>query len=88
MKHLSFSVRTPDGRELCVSPISIDAFQANSAYTLGDDSGYFIYEYDAERPSSGIEILAKAASYNAAMRLIDIYLMAASPALSLERQAA
>lgn len=77
MKHLRFCVRTPDGRELCVSPLSLDAFQENGAYALGDDSGYFIYEYDARKPSSGIEILAKAASYDAAMRLIDIYVLAA-----------
>lgn len=63
----------PDGRELCVSPISIDAFVANKAEALGDDSGYFIYEYDAGRPSAGIEILAKAASYEAAIRIVDIY---------------
>lgn len=60
-----------------MAPISLDTFEANHAYTLGDDSGYFIYEVDAERPSSGIEILAKAVSYEAALRLVDIYIMAA-----------
>ncbi|WP_119300891.1 hypothetical protein [Dongia deserti] len=76
MKHLLFSARTPDGKEVCVAPVSIDAFEANHAQSLGDDTGYFIYEFDAVRPSSGIEILAKAVSYDAALRLIDIYLMA------------
>jgi hypothetical protein len=41
---------------------------------LGDDTGYFIYEYDAGQPSAGIEILAKAVSYEAAVRLVDIYI--------------
>ena len=46
---------------------------ANKADALGDDSGYFIYEYDSGRPAAGIEILAKAASYDAAIRIVDIY---------------
>ena len=77
MKHLLFSTQLEDGRELCVSPLSIDAFEANHAHTLGDDSGYFIYEFDTNRPSAGIEILAKAASFDAAIRLVDIYAAAA-----------
>ncbi len=76
-RHLIFSARTPDGRELCVSPVSSDAFEQNRAHALGDDTGYFIYEFDAGQPSAGIEILAKAVSYEAAIRLIDIYVMAA-----------
>jgi hypothetical protein len=80
MQHVLFSTRLKDGRAICVSPISSDTFEANQAYPLGDDSGYFIYEYDADRPSSGIEILAKAVSYDAAIRLIDIYLGAATAA--------
>jgi hypothetical protein len=35
---------------------------------LGDDCGYFIYEFDTERPAAGIEILAKAASFEATER--------------------
>lgn len=76
MRNILFSSQLPDGRELCVSPVSSDAFRANQADTLGDDSGYFIYEYDNNRPTAGIEILAKAASADAALRLIDIYEMA------------
>ncbi len=59
-----------------MAPISRDTFEANKAYELGDDYGYFIYEFDAARPASGIEILAKAVSYDAAVRLVDIYLTA------------
>lgn len=67
---------------MCVSPISADAFEANKADALGDDSGYFIYEYDTDRPSAGIEILGKAASYDAAIRIVDIYMSAAAGGLA------
>lgn len=59
-----------------MSHVSRDAFESSKAETLGDDTGYFIYEYDANKPASGIEILAKAVSVDAAIRLVDIYLMA------------
>lgn len=78
MRHSLFSARLHDGRELCVSPVSPDAFRANKADVLGDDSGYFIYEFDAARPTAGIEILAKAISYDAAIRIVDIYLNASA----------
>jgi hypothetical protein len=78
MRHLLFSATTGDGKELCVSTLSIDAFEANGAYSLGDDTGYFIYECDPSHPAAGIEILGKAASYDAAMRLVDLYVLAAS----------
>jgi hypothetical protein len=79
MKHSVFSTRLSDGREICVAPISSDTFEANKAYALGDDSGYFIYEFDKEHPASGIEILGKAASYDAAVRLVDIFLSVSMP---------
>jgi hypothetical protein len=74
MQHLLFSAQIYDGRQVCVAPVSTEAFEANCAYSLGDDSGYFIYEFDHSRPETGIEILAKAASYDAAMRLVDIFM--------------
>lgn len=77
MQHVLFSTRLADGREVCVSPISVETFEANNAQALGDDTGYFIYEYDARRPSVGIEILAKAISFDAAVRLVDIFVGAA-----------
>ena len=81
-----FCAPTADGREVCVSPLSIDAYEENHAYTLGDDTGYFIYEVDAKRPSSGIEILGKAVSYEAALRLVDIYVMAIKSAGVMGRE--
>jgi len=73
MQHVLFSTRLADGRVVCVSPISADTFEANKAHNLGDDTGYFIYEFDTCRPSAGIEILAKAMSFDAAVRLVDIF---------------
>lgn len=61
-----------DGRQVCIAPISIDTYEANDTSLLGDDSGYFIYEYNAKCASSGIEVLGKAASYDAAMRIADL----------------
>ena len=77
MQHVLFSTQLGNGREICVSPVSQDTFEANKAYPLGDDTGYFICEYDTKQPGAGIEILAKAVSYDAAIRLIDIYIGAA-----------
>jgi hypothetical protein len=79
MKHLLYSTRLPDGREICVAPISADAFEANHAYSLGDDTGYFIYEFDETQSETGIEILGKAISYEAAVRLVDIFLSVQRP---------
>ncbi len=78
MQHFLFSAHLPDGREVRVAPVSLDAYEANQAHNLGDDTGYFIYEFDNELTTGGIEILGKAASYEAAMRLADVF--AALPA--------
>jgi hypothetical protein len=74
MRELVFSARLSDGRDICVAPLSRDTFENNKAFSLGDDYGYFIYEIDSRAPQSGIEILGKAVSYDAAIRLIDIFL--------------
>lgn len=85
MRHFLYSTSLTDGREICVSPVSSDAFEASQAHSLGDDSGYFIYESDHNNPESGIEILAKAASYAAALRLIDIFVSATGAPALVER---
>jgi hypothetical protein len=82
MRHFLFSTRLPDGREVCVSPVSRDAFEASRAHALGDDTGYFIYEFDERHAAAGIEILGKATSYDAAMRIIDIFLSAQQATVS------
>ncbi|WP_428489670.1 hypothetical protein [Rhodopila sp.] len=84
MRHVLFSSLLPDGKQVCISPVSIDAYEASEAQALGDDTGYFIYEYDERQPASGIEILGKAASYEAAERLVDIFLKVKRPLASQE----
>lgn len=76
MENLSLSAILGDGREICISPISRETFEQSELDALGDDCGYFLYEVDASRPSAGIEVLAKVASYEAALRLVDIFLKA------------
>lgn len=73
MAHTLFASQLPDGRHVCIAPISLDAYEANDAGHLGDDTGYFIYEYHTTRGIAGIEVLGKAASYDAAMRLADLF---------------
>lgn len=73
MQEFLFSAQLPDGRRVCVAPVSSDAFEENGIESLGDDAGYFIYEIDERETAAGIEILGKAASYDAALRLIEIF---------------
>lgn len=71
MHHFLFSAPTGDGRTICVAQISRDTYEANQAQILGDDTGYFIYEFDPTHTAGGIEILAKTLSYEAAVRLTE-----------------
>lgn len=43
-----------------------------AGYDVGDHSGYFLYEEDLNDPLAGIELLAKAASYEAAIVLMEM----------------
>jgi hypothetical protein len=74
MRHSLFSAELPNGRQIYIAPVSLDAFESNHAFSLGDDTGYFIYEINTLNESAGLEILGKAVSYEAAMRLVDIFL--------------
>jgi hypothetical protein len=61
-----------ENRLLCVSPLSKKTYREARTRGLGGDQGYFIYETDEAKPSSGIEVIAKAASLEAALRLFDM----------------
>jgi len=43
-----------------------------AAKGLGGEYGYFVYEIDSRFPNAGIDVIAKAASLEAALRLFDI----------------
>lgn len=62
-----------DGNKtLCVSPLSARSYRDAGGRGLGGDYGYFIYEMDSDKPNAGIEVIAKAASVEAALRLYDL----------------
>lgn len=62
-----------DGNKtLCVSPLSARTYRESGGSGLGGDYGYFIYEMDSDRPNAGIEVIAKAASVEAALRLYEL----------------
>ncbi len=74
MDDFAWCVRITPNRQICVSPLSSATVRENDATNLGDDTGYYIYEVDDSARSAGIHILGKAASEEAAMRLVDIFL--------------
>jgi len=74
MDDLIWRARITPTRCICVSPLSSLTIQESGTDNLGGDSGYFIYEVDEGPQSAGIQVLGKAASEEAAMRLVDIFL--------------
>lgn len=59
-------------RTLCMSPLPARSYRAAGGKGLGGDVGYFLYEYETNAPEAGIEIIAKAASAEAAFRLFEM----------------
>jgi hypothetical protein len=72
MEDVFLSAKVEDGRVLCLSPLSAKLYRESGGRGLGGDYGYFLYEVDESRPEAGVEVIAKAASYDAAMRLFDL----------------
>jgi len=72
MEDLYLSMRLDNNRIICVSPISARTYRESGGQGLGGDFGYFIYEMDAEHPESGIELIAKVVSEEAAVRIFEM----------------
>ncbi|AND90229.1 hypothetical protein [Bradyrhizobium diazoefficiens] len=72
MEDLFLSAPIDARRMLCISPLSAQAYRNAGGKGLGGEYGYFIYECDAANPQSGIEVIAKAASPEAALKLYEI----------------
>lgn len=60
-------------RSICISTLARSVLAEEDVSHLGNDSGYYIYEVDKRPLIGGIVILAKAASSEAAMRLIEMW---------------
>lgn len=65
--------RLDNYRSICISALSRSTVHELEAEHLGGDGGYFICEVDERPEGGGISILAKAASWEAAWRLIDLW---------------
>lgn len=55
-----------------MSPLTKKAYLAAGGKGMGGDFGYFVYEYETTNQRSGIEILAKARSVEAAIKLFNM----------------
>jgi|HubBroStandDraft_4_1064222.scaffolds.fasta_scaffold170329_2 hypothetical protein len=69
MEDIFLSTVIGDRRMICMSPLSQHTYRSCGGVGLGGDYGYFIYEIDAHQPQAGIEVIAKAKSTDAALRL-------------------
>lgn len=66
--------RLGNSRSLCLSNLAIQTITESDAADLGGECGLFIYEVDDSQPmGGGVQVLAKAASLDAAFRLIDLW---------------
>ena len=55
-----------------MSPLAKRTYLEAGGRGLGGDFGYFLYEFQTDNARSGIEILAKATSVDAAIRLFEM----------------
>lgn len=73
MEDIFLSKDIDSTRTICISPLSASTYKSAGGKGLGGDYGYFIYEYDRSKPDHGIEIIAKAVSVEAALKLFDLF---------------
>ena len=59
--------------KVCLSALPVKTVEGADVPTLGSPRGYFIYEVDERPIVGGTRILAKAASLDAAYRLMEIW---------------
>ena len=65
--------RLDNCRSLCLSTLARQTVTESEASHLGGDRGLFIYELDESLGTAGVQVLAKAVSLEAALRLIDLW---------------
>jgi hypothetical protein len=83
MEDLYLSEKIDENRTLFVSPLSKKLYRESGARGLGGADGYFICESNDSQPSAGFEVLAKAATIDAAVMIFN----AIRHSLSVQREA-
>lgn len=79
MDDIFLTARIDSNRSICISPLPRKTYKETGARGLGGEYGYFIYEMDSSRPGEGIEVIGKAASIEAALRIFDMISRAMMP---------
>lgn len=72
MDDIFLTARIDGQRTLCISPLPRKTYKEAGGKGLGGQFGYFVYEVNKDLPHAGVEIIAKAASLEAALRLFDL----------------
>lgn len=72
MDDIFLSKRIDNQRSICISPLPAKLYKEAGGKGLGGEYGYFIYETSSEHPGAGIEVIGKAASLEAALRLFEV----------------
>jgi hypothetical protein len=65
--------RLSNSRSLCISTLAKETITESESQHLGSDKGLFVYEVDDSLDASGVQVLAKVASLEAAFKLIDLW---------------
>lgn len=76
MEDVFLQAQIDNHRSICISPLPAQTYKEAGAKGLGGDYGYFIYEIDTSR-GAGIEVIGKAASVEAALKIFEIISRAA-----------
>lgn len=79
MDDVFLTARIDDKRSVCISPLPAKSYKEAGGKGLGGEYGYFIYEVDTTHPNSGFQIIGKAASIDAAMRIFELICGKADP---------
>lgn len=75
MDDILASIELGSGRSVHVAALARDTLKGSGAEHLGH-AGYFLFESDETPGRQGISVLGKAASFDAAMRLIEVFKLA------------
>lgn len=82
MDDVFLKAKIDDTRSICISPLPAKTYKEAGGKGLGGEYGYFIYEIDSTYPDTGIEVIGKVASIDAALRIFEVI---ARGALEVER---